>query len=60
MIPPLDDLMLQKLVCPVSRGPLHYDPARQELISEGAALAYPVREGLPILLVEEARSLRKD
>jgi uncharacterized protein YbaR (Trm112 family) len=53
----LDPALLAKLVCPATRTPLRYDRERQELVSEEAGLAYPVREGLPVLLVEEARRL---
>lgn len=53
----LDASLLEILVCPLTRGPLRYDEAAQELVSEKAALAYPIRDGIPILLVEEARSL---
>lgn len=52
-----DPKLLEVLVCPQSRGPLRYDRAAQELISERAGLAYPVRDGVPILLVEQARDL---
>lgn len=51
----LDPWLLGKLACPVTRQPLRYDEAAQELVSEAAGLAYPVREGTPVLLVEEAR-----
>ncbi len=53
----LDSRLLDILVCPLTRGQLRYDAAAQELISEKAALAYPIRDGIPILLVEEARAL---
>lgn len=53
----VDPKLLEILVCPVTRGTLHYDRAAQELISYGAGLAYPVREGIPIMLPEEAREL---
>ena len=49
--------MLQLLVCPQTKTRLHFDEAAQELISEAAKLAYPVRDGVPILLVSEARPL---
>lgn len=49
--------LLAVLVCPATRKPLRWDPERQELVSEAAGLAYPVRDGIPVLLVEEARSL---
>ncbi|HEX9964675.1 MAG TPA: Trm112 family protein [Allosphingosinicella sp.] len=45
------------LVCPATRTPLRWDPERQELVSDAAGLAYPVREGIPVLLVEEARRI---
>lgn len=53
----LDPELLAILVCPVTRTPLRYDEAAGELISEAARLAYPVREGVPVLLIEEARPL---
>ncbi|MBC7667905.1 MAG: Trm112 family protein [Gemmatimonadaceae bacterium] len=53
----LDPRLLEVLVCPVTRAPLFYDRARGELISNAAKLAYPVRDGVPIMLPEEARSL---
>jgi uncharacterized protein YbaR (Trm112 family) len=53
----LDPWLLERLVCPVSRTPLHYDEAAQELISDAAGLAYPVRDGVPVMLVEEARPI---
>jgi uncharacterized protein YbaR (Trm112 family) len=56
----IDPRLLEILVCPQSRGPLRYDREKQELISMQARLAYPVREGVPILLVDEARELRGD
>lgn len=52
-----DESLLVKLVCPVTRTALRYDPDRQELISDAAGLAFPIRDGLPVMLVEEARSL---
>jgi uncharacterized protein YbaR (Trm112 family) len=58
--PEIDPKLLEILVCPLTKGPLHYDRAAQELISEEAGLAYPVRDGIPIMLVEEARTLRDD
>ncbi|MBD8640084.1 Trm112 family protein [Sphingomonas sp. CFBP 13733] len=51
----LDPWLLERLVCPVSRTPLRYDEASQELISDAAGLAYPIRDGVPVMLVEEAR-----
>ena len=53
----LDPKLLEILVCPVSRGPLEYDHEANELISKQARLAYPIREGVPIMLPEEARAL---
>ena len=53
----VDPRLLEILVCPVSRGPLEFDRARGELISRGARLAYPIRDGVPIMLPEEARAL---
>jgi uncharacterized protein YbaR (Trm112 family) len=49
--------MLQALVCPLTKGPLEYDAAKQELISRQAKLAFPVKDGVPIILLEEARPL---
>ncbi|XDZ65675.1 Trm112 family protein [Alphaproteobacteria bacterium LSUCC0684] len=54
---PLDPILLDLLICPVSRGPLTYDRTSRELISRQAGLAYPVRDGVPVLLKEEARTL---
>ena len=56
-VAPLDPRLLAILVCPVTKGPLQYDPARQELVSRKAGLAFPVRDGIPIMLPEEARLL---
>jgi hypothetical protein len=53
----VDPRLLEILVCPVTRGPLTYDRAKAELISRGARLAYPIRDGVPIMLPEEARAL---
>ena len=53
----IDPRLLEILVCPVTRGPLTYDRGRQELVSKSAQLAYPIREGVPIMLPEEAREL---
>ena len=53
----LDPKMMDLLVCPQTKGPLEYDESAQELISKKAKLAYPVRDGVPILLVSEARPL---
>lgn len=53
----IDPRLLEILVCPVTRGPLTYDRERGELVSPGAGLAYPIRDGVPIMLPEEARKL---
>lgn len=52
-----DKTLLQILVCPASKGPLVYDAEKQELVSERAGLAYPIRDGIPIMLIDEARKL---
>ena len=54
----LDPALLAILVCPVTRQPLRWDPDAQELISETAGLAYPVRDGVPVMIPEEARPIR--
>ncbi|TMJ62368.1 MAG: Trm112 family protein, partial [Alphaproteobacteria bacterium] len=56
----IDPKLLEILVCPLTKGPLRYDRAAQELISEEAGLAYPIRDGIPIMLVDEARALGED
>ena len=53
----VDPNLLDMLVCPVTKTPLRYDAARQELISDKAGLAFPIREGIPVMLVDEARTL---
>jgi len=53
----VDPKLLEILVCPLTKGPLSYDRARNELVSAQARLAYPIRDGIPIMLVDEARSL---
>jgi hypothetical protein len=53
----VDPKLLEVLVCPLSKGPLRYDPERQELISDRAGLAYPIRDGIPSMLPDEARPL---
>lgn len=53
----MDTKLLELLVCPVTKGPLEYDREKQELISRSARLAYPVRDGLPVLIENEARTL---
>jgi uncharacterized protein YbaR (Trm112 family) len=49
--------MLEALICPITHGPLSFDEARMELVSRGAGLAFPIREGIPIMLESEARAL---
>jgi len=56
---PIDQKLLEVLVCPLTRGPLEYDRGASELISRRAGLAYPVRDGIPIMLPEEARKLQE-
>jgi uncharacterized protein YbaR (Trm112 family) len=56
----VDPKLLEVLVCPRARAPLRYDRERQELVSLAAGLAYPVRDGVPILLIDEARELSAD
>jgi uncharacterized protein YbaR (Trm112 family) len=53
----VDPKLLELLVCPVTKGPLTYDRDKQELVSKSARLAYPVRDGIPVMLEEEARRL---
>ncbi len=53
----VDRRLLEILVCPVTKGSLTYDAQRQELVSDSAKLAYPIRDGIPIMLPEEARQL---
>ncbi len=53
----VDPLLLQLLVCPVTKGPLEYDREAGELVSRSAGLAFPIRDGIPIMLIEEAREL---
>ena len=53
----MDTKLLELLVCPVTKGPLDFDRDRQELISRSARLAYPVRDGIPVMLENEARAL---
>lgn len=55
--PEPDPRLLEILVCPVCRGPLEYNRERQELVSRSARLAYPIRDGIPIMLPDEAREL---
>ena len=53
----IDPKLLEILVCPLTKGPLIYDRDKQELISKRAGLAYPIRDGIPVMLAEEAREL---
>ncbi len=53
----VDPKLLEILVCPLTKGPLEYDKAKGELISKQANLAYPIRDGIPVMLVDEARPL---
>ena len=54
---PVDPKLLEILVCPLTKGPLRYDKEAQELISDQAKLAYPIRDGIPIMLADEAREI---
>jgi uncharacterized protein len=56
----MDSKLLQILVCPVTKGPLIYDKKANELISKSARLAYPIRDGIPVMLEDEARKLSPD
>jgi uncharacterized protein YbaR (Trm112 family) len=56
----VDPRLLAILVCPLSKAPLSYDRERQELVSKAAGLAYPVRDGVPVMVIEEARELGED
>lgn len=53
----IDRRMLEALICPVTQGGLDYDAEKQELISRAAKLAFPIRDGIPVMLVDEARQL---
>ncbi len=53
----IDPWLVSILVCPLTRTPLRYDPAEAELVSDAAGLAYPIRNGVPVMLAEEARQL---
>jgi hypothetical protein len=57
--PEVDPRLLEVLVCPLTKGPLEYDRARGELVSRSARLAYPVRDGVPVMLADEARALEE-
>ncbi|MDA1089147.1 MAG: Trm112 family protein [Proteobacteria bacterium] len=56
----VDPKLLEILVCPLTKGPLRYDSAANELISEQAGLAFPIRDGIPIMLIDEARTIDYD
>ncbi len=56
----VDPLLLELLVCPVTKGPLDYDREAGELVSRSAGLAFPIRDGIPIMLVDEARALDEE
>lgn len=56
----MDSKLLDLLVCPVTKGPLIYDKARSELVSKSARLAYPIRDGIPVMLEDEARELSEE
>lgn len=56
----MDHRLLDLLVCPVTKGPLTYDKTRQELVSQAARLAFPIRDGIPVMLESEARRLDPD
>lgn len=56
----MDKKLLEILVCPVTKGPLHYDKEKQELISLSARLAYPIRDDIPVMLEDEARTITEE
>ncbi|MCK0206529.1 Trm112 family protein [Starkeya koreensis] len=56
----IDPKLLELLVCPVTKGPLDYDREARELVSRAARLAYPIRDGIPIMLADEARTLTEE
>ena len=56
----MDPKLLQILVCPITKGPLSYNKATNELISKSARLAYPIRDGIPVMLEDEARKIGED
>jgi uncharacterized protein YbaR (Trm112 family) len=56
----VDPKLLEILVCPLTKGPLRYDQSANELVSDKAGLAFPIRDGIPIMLVDEARNLDED
>lgn len=53
----IDPWLLERLVCPLTRAPLRYDEAARELVSEAVGLAFPIRDGVPVVLIEEARRI---
>lgn len=56
----MDNRLLELLVCPVTKGPLQYDKENNELISKSAKLAYPIRDGIPVMLEDQAREIKAD
>jgi len=56
----MDKKLLEILVCPVTKGPLYYDKEKQELISKSARLAYPIRDDIPVMLEDEARTITEE
>lgn len=56
----MDKKLLEILVCPVTKGPLHYDKEKQELVSLAARLAYPIRDDIPVMLEDEARTITEE
>lgn len=56
----VDPKLLEILVCPLTHVPLRYDPAKKELVSDQARLAYPIRDGIPVMLIDEAREIGED
>jgi len=56
----MDMQLLDLLVCPVTKGPLKFDKEKQELVSTSARLAYPIRDGIPVMLEDEARAISED
>lgn len=60
LAPPIDPWLFSILVCPVTRTPLRWDADTNELVSDAARLAFPIRDGIPVMLVEEARRIDDD
>ncbi len=56
----MDKKLLEIMVCPVTKGPLHYDKEKQELVSLAARLAYPIRDDIPVMLEDEARTITEE